>query len=148
MSQNLPWVPHVDAATVIYGGRNENTFALGSGASFSGEIIGGVGLKPPSAVFQQGLLAANQLVSGPVTANLLVNNTIKFTERAGVIKDLLTLNKLKSATEEGGLYTIASLSDLLSPSIDRMGFDIDNAFDYVSLAVMFDINDERGFIVE
>ena len=76
---------HVDENTVVYGGRNENTFALGRDAVFRGTIIGGSGRKNIATV----LLPAFSALAGTPGKGVTVQNTVNLIERAGTITEIV-----------------------------------------------------------
>ncbi len=130
-------ITNVDHNTVIHGGRgNGNTFALGKGASFAGTIYGGTGAKPKGQFLFQ---TASGLLNQTVRSAYVVN-TIKLTERAGNIKEIVkdagnvlaSLANLKNrdSVTLGNLITYSSLqAGKLPPSVSQFGFDVTKLYD-------------------
>ncbi len=79
-------VSNIDANTVIYGGRNSNTFQVEQNAVFAGEVIGGTGFKPFKDNLSQILEENSAGFSIPEVTDLsqlTVTNELDLTERDG-----------------------------------------------------------------
>ncbi len=86
---NTITISNVNANTVIYGGRNINTFTPDENAQFNGIIKGGTGVRPAGDIFTELLENNSSGLSIPEATNvsdLLVKNVLDLTERDGGTK--------------------------------------------------------------
>ena len=96
---------HVDSNTIIYGGREKNTFALDGDAEFAGTLIGGSGIR--SSILVDGVKGTIENISSLLGGSLpdfFVSNTIDYTDTG------ISLRKVNLISSSNGVE-VASLDN-------------------------------------
>jgi hypothetical protein len=123
----------VNEKTVIYGGRNINTYVISGDATFGGTLIGGTGMRPVSRIATDGVLdnlatAATGDLLGVSLPNFTVVNQLDFTQSSPLSPTYVSLlsSSLSSVTvqQSRDAFTGQEIQRVLIPEATRGSFKL------------------------